>query len=85
MHMAKSFDLVIMEPGKTLYEGAAVSLIVPSAMGYMGILADHAPIIANLVAGKITVRDDSGESRFFTTAQSGFLEVFRNKATLLVG
>ncbi len=83
--MAKTFHIQIVTPGKVFYEGDVVSLVAPGEGGYLGVLADHAPLISNLKPGKIkvTVRPDD-PPLLFDSPGKGFLEVFKNQVTLLV-
>ena len=82
--MAKLFRLSITTPDKTVYDGNVQSLVAPAQLGYLGILADHAPLATPLTAGRITLRDASGKATLFNMSESGFLEVSNNKATLLL-
>ena len=83
--MTKSFSVKIITPTAVIYEGEAVSLVAPSETGYFGILADHTPFVANLVAGRITVKEPSGGlPRAFDSKGSGFLEVLENNVTVLL-
>jgi F-type H+-transporting ATPase subunit epsilon len=82
--MAKIFNLEIIAPGKLIYKGEVVSLVVPAELGYLGVLADHAPLIANIVRGKITLRDTSENRMTFDTKTRGFLQVLKNDVTLIL-
>ena len=82
--MAKVFQVGIYASDQTMYEGEAISLIVPSALGYLGVLADHAPLVAKLAAGKITLRLSAGRIRVIDAFAGGFLEVLKNQVTLLL-
>lgn len=83
--MAKTFQVGIYSTDQTLYEGEAISLILPSlASGYLGVLADHAPLVTRLSAGKVTLRLSTGETRVMGISAGGFLEVLRNQVTLLL-
>jgi F-type H+-transporting ATPase subunit epsilon len=82
--MAKSFHLNVLSPEKTLYEGKAVSLVAPAALGYMGVLADHAPLAANLKEGKIIIIKESGESVVFYSKAAGFLQVLKNNVSVIL-
>jgi len=82
--MAKIFHIDILTPQETVYSGEGVSMVVPAQLGYLGILADHAPLIANILPGKITVREPSGNLREFAVKAKGILEVFSNNATILM-
>ena len=80
----KLFNLSITTPDKTLYEGRVFSLIAPSKLGYLGVLADHAPLIATLGPGKITLREDSNEQKIFNSKSEGLLEIMKNNVTILL-
>jgi F0F1-type ATP synthase epsilon subunit len=61
-----------------------LSIRVPAAFGYLGILAGHAPLIAGLVKGRITLKDASGEIRDFDCEGGGFVEVLNNEVTIVL-
>ena len=82
--MAKTFNLSIIAPDKVLAEKKCVSLIVPSELGYMGILANHAPLVANLAKGKIILKDDSGKTQEFFSVGKGFIEVLNNEIVIIL-
>lgn len=82
--MAKNFHVSIVTPDKMAYDGEAVSLVVPAEFGYLGVLADHAPLAASLKRGTITLQDPSGSTKIFGSSDKGFLEVARNVVTLLL-
>ena len=82
--MAKAYQLSIINPYKTVYEGKVVSAIVPAALGYLGILADHAPLMANLVGGKITLQEESGKRTVFHYKSRGFLEILNNNVSIIL-
>jgi len=80
----KLFNLNITTPDKTLYEGRISSLIAPSKLGYLGVLADHAPLIASLGTGRIILREDSNEQKVFESKSGGLLEIMKNNVTILL-
>jgi len=82
--MAKSFNISIVSPEKIAYEGKAVSLIAPCESGYLGVLADHVPLICNLKSGNIFLRKTLQENISFKVSGKGFLEVLKNNVTILV-
>ena len=82
--MEKIFDLSIVTQEKTLYQGKAVSLVVPAALGYLGVLAAHAPLVANLKSGKIIVREGSGGTIVLSCDNKGFVEVLNNKVSVIL-
>lgn len=81
----KEFDVSVLTEDKTVYEGKAVSLVVPAELGLMGILADHAPLVAKLLAGNIVLKTGmSSAPKIIISKGKGFIEVLKNKATLLL-
>lgn len=83
--MAKPFRVSIVTPDKIFYEGDIVSLVAPGEVGYLGVLADHAPLISNLTKGKITLSPADGSSPIvFNSPGNGFLQVLKNQVTILL-
>ncbi|MFA6130288.1 MAG: F0F1 ATP synthase subunit epsilon [Candidatus Omnitrophota bacterium] len=82
--MDKLFQIGIYSSDKIIYEGQAVSLVVPSESGYLGVLALHAPLVAKLRSGIITFKDSLGKVTSINVSQPGYIEVLHNKATILL-
>ena len=80
--MAKDFNLSVVAPDRTVVDESVSSVIVPSVMGYMGIMADHEPAIIALKMGLLEYRDSSG-SRRFVAIGGGFVEVSGEKVIVL--
>ena len=81
--MDKIFQLEILTPGKTVFTGTVESLVAPGALGYLGVLANHAPLVTTLVPGKITFRNPSGSVQTLQSTGGGFLDVAHNRAVIL--
>ena len=77
-----SFTLKIVTPTEVFFEGQAVSVIAPGALGYLGILKNHAPFISTVSKGNLTFRDPAGKTQTFIV-EGGFLEVLKNKVLIL--
>ena len=82
--MPALFHLTIASSEKKIFEGDLQSLVAPGEIGYLGILANHAPLLTTLIPGKITVRDAYGKTSDFDLRTGGFLEITNNKATILL-
>jgi len=82
--MDKLFQVNIITAQEKVFEGSISSLVVPAELGYLGVLANHAGMMANLVPGKITYREGSGKESAIFSEGKGFLEVRNNKAILLL-
>lgn len=80
--MAATFHLSVISPTRTLLDEEVVSIVVPGSEGYFGVLAHHAPLIAALAPGRLTVKSETGPERVYALS-GGFLEVSHNKAILL--
>ena len=76
------FHLSVLTPEKSVLEQDVSYIQAPGIAGYVGVLAHHAPLIAALAPGKLTVRDASGTEMFYALS-GGFLEVSDNKAVIL--
>jgi F-type H+-transporting ATPase subunit epsilon len=80
--MPEQFQLTVLTPTRTFWEGSVESLIAPGSDGYLGVLAHHAPLITSLQPGKLTIRSADGTTRFYALS-GGFLEVSENQAVIL--
>jgi F-type H+-transporting ATPase subunit epsilon len=71
----------IVTQDRSLFEGPADIVIAPGSEGELGILPDHAPLLATLGYGLLRVRY-KGEEEIFTIA-GGVLEVRPDIVTVL--
>jgi F-type H+-transporting ATPase subunit epsilon len=83
--IGKFFKVVIATPQSIVYEGQVSSLIAPAEFGYLGVLIKHAPLIANLVPGKIIIKETSDMPKIFHSTSKGIMEVLENNVSILVG
>jgi F-type H+-transporting ATPase subunit epsilon len=74
--------LEIITPDKKLFEGEAKALTVPGSEGSLGVLNNHAPMIASLKKGKVKVTTDKADVTFFEV-NGGVIEVLKNKVVVL--
>lgn len=80
--MATTFALSVLTPTKKVIDESVQSIVVPGSEGYLGVLANHAPLITALQPGTLTVRDAAGQEREYHVT-GGFFEVSSNRAILL--
>jgi F-type H+-transporting ATPase subunit epsilon len=72
----------VVSPSKIVFEGVASAMVAPAWDGRVGILPGHAPMLALLGAGEVSVdRPGGGSDTFFVAG--GVLKVERNNVTLL--
>ncbi|MGC1465647.1 MAG: F0F1 ATP synthase subunit epsilon [Pseudolabrys sp.] len=76
---ALHFELV--SPEKLLFSGEVEQVDVPGLEGDFGVLAGHAPVVATLRPGILTVHDDSGEHQIVVLG--GLAEVSAEGLTIL--
>ena len=77
------FDVSLVTPDGTVFEGDAEMLIVPGAAGEIGVLARHAPLVATLKAGATRVHLGSEHVEEFATGP-GFFTVQLDRAIAIV-
>jgi F-type H+-transporting ATPase subunit epsilon len=80
----------ILTPEGKVYEGEAFQVSTRTTVGELGVRARHAPILARIVPHELKINED--QSEFGTSdgghrfaAAEGWLQVFANRVTLLVG
>ena len=80
----RTFDVSLVTPEGSAFEGEAEMLIVPGADGEIGVLARHAPLVAMLKAGSTRVHIRRGQDvREFATGP-GFFKIEQDRALALV-
>jgi F-type H+-transporting ATPase subunit epsilon len=79
--MAKEFRLQVYTQEKQVLDEPVTSIVVPGEDGYLGVLANHAPLICTLGDGTLTVKREMSERQMHISG--GFLEVANNRATVL--
>jgi len=80
--MAATFLLKVATPERLVFSGRARSIIAPGSEGYLGVLAHHAPLVATLGVGDLTVFGEDGRENHIAVHR-GVLEVSGNVATVL--
>lgn len=80
--MPPRYGLTIMSPDRTIYRGRVESVVAPGVEGYFGVLARHAPMVAELGVGELDVVTEQGE-RVALAVAGGVLEVQRDGVTVL--
>ena len=80
--MAHLMDIEVVAVDHNVYSGQAVSVTIPGADGYFGVLSGHAPIIASLGVGMITIVPLTGQPVVLAVS-GGFAEVVNDHVTIL--
>src|SRR5262249_15962369 len=74
----------VLTPEGLLFDGEVHQLSTRTAVGEIGILANHVPVLARLRPTELRLEMPDGEVRRWAQAE-GWLQVFANRATVLVG
>ncbi len=77
-----TFTLRLLAPDGTTEEFETVAVTAPGELGYLGILAHHAPLVTTLAAGRLLCRQPDGHMRQWLI-DGGLLEVRDNLVTVL--
>ena len=81
-----SLRVRLVTPERILFEADATAVELPSKTGYMEVLYGHAPLLAELGAGDVTIHGAAEESAAGATRFNvnwGFVEVLPNRVTIL--
>jgi F-type H+-transporting ATPase subunit epsilon len=77
-----TFNLRVLSPDKSVFDGVADEVILPSTSGQMGILTGHVSMLTALDDGVLRVRE--GTTWQSIALMGGFAEVDANEVTVLV-
>ena len=79
----KRFDVAIVSPEKLLFEGEARYVVVPAHDGLLGILPNHAPLMALLGDGQLRVETGTALGTLRFSVAGGFVQVVNNRVSVL--
>src|SRR5829696_2118268 len=74
----------VLTPEGEVFDGDVEQLSTRTAVGEIGILANHVPVLARLRPTELRLHMPGGEIQRWAQAE-GWLQVFANSATVLVG
>jgi F-type H+-transporting ATPase subunit epsilon len=82
MDEANQLRVRLVTPERTLFDHAVAAVELPSKSGYMEVLYGHAPLVAELGAGDVTLHGaPDGDQRY--NVNWGFVEVLPDRVTIL--
>jgi F-type H+-transporting ATPase subunit epsilon len=80
--MAEAYKFELVSPERLLVSERVESVIIPGTEGEMTVMANHAPVMATIKPGVVTVKPVSGgEQRFVVFG--GFADILPETCTLL--
>lgn len=77
-----TFELSIMTPERQFFSGQVEALTITGIDGKMTVLAGHAPMVASLAVGEISIKQD-GVWREAVNSE-GFMEVLQDSVVVFV-
>jgi F-type H+-transporting ATPase subunit epsilon len=77
-----TFHLIVASVGESKFDGAALSVTIPTTAGEITVLPHHEPLVATLKPGTITVRESLGNKEI--PVDGGVLEISANRAIILL-
>jgi F-type H+-transporting ATPase subunit epsilon len=80
--MADTFDIEIATPERLLSREKAIRSQIPTKDGYIGVLPDHASLLAELGIGALTYTTPD-DHRYSIAIRGGFLEIHDNVVRVL--
>jgi F-type H+-transporting ATPase subunit epsilon len=80
--MAGIFNLQIVTPEREVFNGPVEMVSLPGLDGSFGVLRNHAPLIAALDAGVVSIFDPDGAEQKMAIG-GGFFQVANNQAMIL--
>jgi F-type H+-transporting ATPase subunit epsilon len=80
----KKFEVSLVTPDGSAFEGEAEMMIVPGQIGEIGVLARHAPLIATLKAGSTRIHPGGDADVLEFATGPGFFQVLHDRAIALV-
>ncbi|MEK6765042.1 MAG: ATP synthase F1 subunit epsilon [Planctomycetota bacterium] len=78
----RTFSLNVITPGKVVYSNEVTAVIAHGTDGYLGILAQHAPLITTLEPGQLSITEPD-EKKVTFSVNKGIMEVRKNKVVVL--
>lgn len=79
--MAEGFQLEVATPERLIVEERVTEAQVPARNGYIGVLAGHAPLVAELQSGVLSYVTE-GTTRYLAI-HGGFVEVLSDRVRVL--
>lgn len=79
--MAGTFNFIVVAPDGQVLNKDVEFVVVPGEGGELGILPNHAPLIASLGIGVIRYTENAKVNKI--AVSGGFMEVFDNKVTVM--
>ena len=80
---ATSFRLEVVTPERVVFDGSVTSVVFPAVDGLVGVLPNHAPLLAAVDIGPLKVVEEGARQERYLFVSDGFFEVAENHARVL--
>ena len=80
--MAAAFKFELVSPERLLVSESVESVVIPGTEGEMTVMANHAPVMATVKPGVVTVKPVSGAEQRYVVF-GGFADILPEGCTLL--
>jgi F-type H+-transporting ATPase subunit epsilon len=81
---ANTLHAKVLTPEGEVFDGDVEQLSTRTSVGEIGVLANHVPVLARLEPTELRLHMPGGDTKRWAQAE-GWLQVFANSATVLVG
>lgn len=79
----KTFRLQIIAPNKLFYDGVCTMVEYNTQEGYVGVYADHIPMIQILKPGKLSIYENDNAEPKVGALHHGFVRIMQDVITIL--
>lgn len=80
--MAEAFQFELVSPERLVLSEQVIEVVVPGTEGYMTVMAHHAPLMATVKPGVVTVKMADGKPDSYVVF-GGFVDITPDGCTLL--
>ncbi len=80
--MAAQFKLTVITPEKVFFDDETSQIIVRTAAGDIGVLANHTSLVADLPSGPLKIKTEDGSYKI-AALSTGLLKVGDNKVSII--
>lgn len=81
---SKTFHLTVARVGQNVFDGDAVSVVLPGKEGVFTVLAHHEAFVAELAPGEAQIEAADGTHHHVEIPHGGVAEISSNQATVLL-
>jgi F-type H+-transporting ATPase subunit epsilon len=81
--MADKLRVELVAPDRKVWSGEGDLVVVKTVDGEMGIMANHSPVLAELVDGGVMRVIDGGQQQLIAAVHGGFVSMSHNEVQVL--